>query len=218
MHASITSQFLIQLLIACIHKEGFSEKRGSRYFIGTALAQLGTQALSSNSISELSRPILADLAQRTGETTHLAIPSGPHSLILEVCDSPNPVPVSSRANTLAEMHCSSTGKIFLAFLANGDDIVDQLTLQKCTDRTHTSVAALRGDLEVVRELGYAVDDEEYVEDVRCLAAPIRDSSGKVIAAMGITGTASRFTKERNSEIAAVVIAAGKRLETSLQTQ
>lgn len=110
------------------------------------------------------------------------------------------------------------GKIFLAFLANGDDIVDQLTLQKCTDRTHTIAAALRGDLEVVRELGYAVDDEEYVEDVRCLAAPIRDSSGKVIAAMGITGTASRFTKERNSEIAAVVIAAGKRLETSLQTQ
>lgn len=140
-------------MLTTLVQEGFSEKRGSRYFIGTALAQLGTQALSSNSISELSRPILADLAQRTGETTHLAIPSGPHSLILEVCDSPNPVHVSSRANTLAEMHCSSTGKIFLAFLANGDDIVDQLTLQKCTDRTHTSAAALRGDLEVVRELG-----------------------------------------------------------------
>jgi DNA-binding IclR family transcriptional regulator len=106
----------------------------------------------------------------------------------------------------AMMHCSSTGKIFLAFLYydNLDLMFADTVMDKCTNNTITDVSALRKELQKVMALGYAVDDQEYHPDVRCVAAPIRDNRGVVVAAIGITAPASSFTKAHIPHFAAQV--------------
>lgn len=215
--AGVPRATAFRMLTTLVH-EDFARKDGARYFIGRAAAQIGIKALGAISIREPAKPVLARLAQTSGETAHLAIPSGKHSLVLVVCDSPNPVHAASRPGTLADMHCSATGKIFLAFRPGGDALVGQLTLNRRTAATRMDVAALRQDLEAARAAGYAIDDEEYWDGVRCLAAPVRDSSGQVIASIGITGTASRFDANRNEEIAALVLTAAAALEQTIQHQ
>jgi DNA-binding IclR family transcriptional regulator len=193
-------------ILTTLCQEGFARKEGSRYFLGQALSQMGFRALSSLNIRDLARPLLADLAERSGETSHLAIRSGNHSLILEVCDSPNPIRVASRPGSLADMYCSSTGKVFLASMedAEASALLAKTPLHPRTARTQTHAAALMEDLRTIRENGYAIDDEEYFDEVRCLAAPVRDAAQRVIASIGITGTASRFTVADNEKMAAMV--------------
>lgn len=197
--------------------EGFAEKKGKRYFAGVALVQFGIKKLASVKINEIARPVLERLSFESGETSHLAVESGPHSLIIEVSDSPNPIRVSSRPGSLADIHCSSTGKVFLANKSEEQavSILERVELNRRTSKTITFQKKLIEDLAKVRELGYAIDDEEYFDGVRCLAAPIRDMKGNVVAAIGITGTASRFTEARNYEIANMVIEAADEVATKL---
>ena len=197
--------------------EGFVRKVGKRYFAGIALAQAGLKSLKGLELRDQSRPILAKLAHLSGETAHLAVESGAHSLILEVADSPNPVRAASRAGALADIHCSSTGKVFLAAKTNEDiaELLDRVSLDPRTPHTHTSIDSLMQDLEKVRANGYAVDDEEYFLGVRCLAAPVYDATGQLIAAIGITGTADRFTADRNHEISQYVKDAAAELERKI---
>ncbi len=175
--------------------EGFVRKVGTRYFAGIALTQAGLKSLKGMELRDQARPILSQLAHRSGETAHIAAESGAHSLILEVADSPNPVRAASRAGALADIHCSSTGKVFLAAKSNDEieEVLERVILDPRTPNTHTSAASLMQDLENVRTNGYAVDDEEYYLGVRCLAAPVYDATGQLIAAIGITGTAEKLS-------------------------
>ena len=197
--------------------EGFAMKQGKRYKLGVAMGQIGIKAVTSAELQVAAEPVLRDLANATGETAHLAVPSGHHSLILAVCDSPNPIRVASRPGALADMHCSSTGKVFLAFKTDedADALISRLSMNSRTSLTLASTEELKKELPVIREFGYAIDDEEYFDGVRCLAAPIRDAGNTVIAAIGITGTASRFTRDRNEEIAVLVKHAAKQMENRI---
>ena len=197
--------------------EGFVRKVGTRYFAGIALAQAGLKSLKGLELRDKARPVLAKLAHLSGETAHLAAQSGAHALILEVADSPNPVRAASRAGALADIHCSSTGKVFLAAKSNEEieEVLARSSLDPRTPKTHTSLATLMEDLENVRANGYAVDNEEYYRGVRCLAAPVHDATGQLIAAIGITGTADRFTTDRNQEISEYVKDAAHELQRKI---
>ncbi|MBF0197555.1 MAG: IclR family transcriptional regulator [Planctomycetes bacterium] len=204
-------------ILTTLTLEGMSRKVGSKYFIGHAMAQFALKAMSSLSIQEIGKPVLEELANQVGETAHIAVPSGPQSLIVGVHDSPNPIRVASQAGSLADIHCSSTGKLFLADLSEEelDHILSTLTLNSRTPKTLVTAKALKAELDKVREQNYAIDEEEYFQDVRCLAAPIREASNKVIAAIGITGTSSRFSQARNEEVRLIVQSAAKKIESQL---
>lgn len=195
---------------------GMAQRRGNLYFAGSGLIRIGLQALNGIGLRESAVPVLRELTQRTGQTSHAAILSGRQSLILEVCDSPGPVRVASRAGTLVDLHCSSTGKVFLAFGAAGEiDAALAGSLAARTERTLTDAAAVREELAAVRRLGYACDDEEYHRGVRCVAAPVYDLNGSVAAALGVTGTAADIPPERVPELGQEVIAAAGRLSGAL---
>lgn len=197
--------------------ESFAVKVGKRYYAGMALAQAGLKSLAGMEIRELARPILAELARDSGETAHLAVESGPHSLILEVAESPNAIRAASRAGALADIHCSSHGKIFLAEKEAIEvrELMERVGWVPHTSNTHSSLETLLADLDRVSLNGYAVDDEEYHPGVRCLAVPVRDATGRLMAALGITGTANRFTPDRNDEIGDLVKAAAAELEQNI---
>ena len=172
------------------------EKREKKYYCGADLMNIGLQVISADRLHQIAIPHVQRLALKTGHTAHLAVPHHGSALIVEVFDSPHPLKVASRPGMRALMHCSSTGKVFLAFLYydNIDLIFAEQTMEKCTDNTITDVPQLRKELQKVMALGYAVDDQEYHPDVRCVAAPVRDNRGVVVAAIGITAPASSFTK------------------------
>jgi DNA-binding IclR family transcriptional regulator len=167
------------------------------FTLGTSLVQLGVKALDNLDIRGFARPVLRALSADTGESSHLAMLNGDKVLLVEVADSPHPIRIASRPGTLVDLHCSSTGKIFLAFsISEAGTFCKKLSLTPHTKNTDTSVNAVLASIEQTRKQGYALDDEEYVLGVRCIAAPVLNAFGKTIAAIGITASTSTFTKSK----------------------
>lgn len=194
-----------RILQTLLH-EGFLERRQKRYFAGSILSQLGLQLSAMDRLRPLLRPVVHSLAQTTNFTAHLAVPSGYQAMLLEVCDSQNLIRVASRAGTLVPLHVSATGKIFLAHLfANDLDSIEEMMGFPCfTERSLKSVEAIRKSNQTILAKGYAIDERELNDSVRCLAAPVHDLSGTVIAAIGITAPISEFRKGDVNRIAEVV--------------
>jgi IclR family acetate operon transcriptional repressor len=193
-------------IMTTLHLEGLLRKLGNQYELGPALIRLGTAALSNTEIRALALPVLEKLTLRTDETSHLAIPCDGRSLIVAVQDSPHPLRAASRPGFLAELHCSSTGKTFLAFLFRDrlSDLYSDANPTKRTSKTKTTLASLKTDAEETSKRGFSLDDEEFNPGVRCLAAPVFGADGVVAAAIGITASTVRFTESRIPEMAAAV--------------
>lgn len=191
--------------------EGFLRRDDNRFYLGPQLIYLGSSALAGTDLRDVAQPVLAKLAQVSDETAHLAIPSGLKSLIVAVCDSPHPLRAASRPGTLTDLHCAATGKVFLTWLLlpKLEQIVAAGPLAARTTNTLVTVEALRSELERTRARGYSLDNEEFNYGVRCLAAPVFGAEGAVVAAIGITASALRFTTQRTPEMAGYVQAAAR---------
>jgi DNA-binding IclR family transcriptional regulator len=187
-------------------EERFLEYKEHRYFPGAGLYTLGLQLSSVDRLRPLVRPILHHLSATTGFTAHLAIPSGYKTLLLDVCDSQNILRVASRAGTVAPIHVSATGKVFLAYLFPDDieDIKKEVGFERYTERTKISVENVRQDIQTTLMRGYALDDREFNDGVRCLAYPLFDLSGSVVAAIGVTSPVVQFPSENVNSVAEVV--------------
>jgi DNA-binding IclR family transcriptional regulator len=204
-------------IMSTLTLEGLVRKSDNRYELGPVLIQLGNASLAGTEIRTAALPVLAGLTARTHETSHLAIPCDDRSLVVAVQDSPHPLRAASRPGFLADLHCSSTGKIFLTYLHQGTlpGPATRPALEKRTPRTLVTPAELRREATLTRQRGFSLDDEEFAAGVRCLAAPVFSSTGAVVAAIGITAATVRFTKERIPEMAGHVQAAAAELSASL---
>jgi len=180
-----------------LHAGYLAERDDGNLTLGTAMIQLGVKALDSLDIRGYARPILKKLAAEIEENCHLAILNGTQSLLIEVADSPHLVRIAARPGTLVDLHCSSTGKIFLAFsIPEPQPFIQTLKLKPYTKNTDSTPDAVLASLAKTRKQGYTIDDEEYVLGVRCVAAPVVNSFGKTIAAVGITASTATFTKAK----------------------
>ncbi len=134
---------------------------------------------------------------------HLAILQENHAVSIEKLGSPQPVGLDARLGGVTPLHCTGVGKALLAY--QSEDFVSQLAreagLERFTERTITSLAQLKKELARVRQEGYAVDNEEAVQGLRCVAGPIFDHAGRVLAAFSVAGPATRLTLARVREIA-----------------
>lgn len=193
-------------IMSTLHLEGYVRKHGTNFELGPVLIQLGTASLAGTEISTLAEPVLKKLTDATDETSHLAIPCDGRSLIVAVEDSPHPLRASSRPGFLADLHCSSTGKTFLAFLYKDRlaELYSSKVPGKRTPNTKTTLSELTAEADRTLKRGYGIDDEEFNPGVRCLAAPVFEADGTVVAAIGITAATVRFTEKRIPEMAAAV--------------
>ncbi|MCC5023337.1 MAG: hypothetical protein J6386_11330 [Candidatus Synoicihabitans palmerolidicus] len=125
-------------------------------------------------------------------------------MIVSVFDSPHPLlRAAFSPGTLTDLYTSSTGKIFLGYLHRHriGEIIERHVPPQRTTKSITTVEALETEADRVLATGFGVDDEEFTPGVRCLAAPVTGSHGRVVAAMGITAAAARFTESRIPESA-----------------
>ncbi len=177
-----------------------------RFRLGVRLAQFARVALEGTDLRVISAPHLRDLCLQTRESVHLATFRGEQVIYIDKVEAPTFVRTSTDIGDVAPPHCTASGKAILAWLPE-PELVRWLKGRRFlayTERTMTTRTAIVGHLREVRDRGYAIDDEEYVPDVRCLAAPILNYKGEVVASVGISGLANRLKGERLQEIVAAV--------------
>jgi DNA-binding IclR family transcriptional regulator len=182
-------------------------KSNAKYRLGTRLFEIGSKAGVNLDLRDQARPYLQRLVYESGETAHLCVLDEGEVLYLEKVEAPRTVRVPSNVGRRYPAHCGAAGKILLAYLTPNevDEIIKRRGLKAFTHNTITTPAQLRGELEAVAALGYAVDNEEFEEGLQCIGAPIRDYSGKVIASISVAGPASRMSDGKIPSIARSVV-------------
>lgn len=195
-------------LIANLEMRHFVEQdRNSRYRIGLRVFSIGGQALADSNVRTCARPYLEDLTQRVGESTYLAILDQDQALYIDRIESPMPVLSLSPIGSHRPLHITAVGKVLLAAMDAGDAL-EILDRRAAFDKGRTppvEPGELSRCLQKIAVQGYAVDVGEFDKGLTCLAAPIRDAHGDVIAALGVSGPSWRVTDERVPEIVGLLV-------------
>jgi len=152
------------------------------------------------SIKEAWRPALEHLVAETGECAHMAVLVGDRVWYIDKIDSTLPLKVDHPIGALAPLHCTALGKAFLAF----SNAVVEGPLSAFTPRTFTTRRSLDDEIARTRARGYSVDNEEFAPGIRCVARPIYDDGGRMIAAVGVSGPSVRVTDARLAELGRIV--------------
>ncbi len=206
-------------LLAVLERNRYVERSpvNGRYRLCWKLIDLGMRAVSRLDVRELARPELERLTGETGETAHLGVLRQGEVVSLANVQSRRTLSTPATVGQRSPAHCSSQGKAILAFLSLEalKDHVNVCRLQSCTRKTITRYSDLRSELARIRQLGYAVDDEELEDGLKCIGAPVRDHTGGVVAAISIAGPASRLGVDRMPALVQAVTSAGSRLSVAL---
>ena len=174
------------------------DRASKRYHLGFKLVNLANALLQQIDLRTVARPFLQNLAREANETVHLVILDQKEALFLDRVESDenrHGLQMVSKVGKRVSAHCSGTGKILLAALSEKelDDLIAEKGLPRRTEKTITDADQLKLHLEAVRNQGYAVDDEEDDLGTRCVAAPIRNEVGSVVAAVSISGPTIRIS-------------------------
>lgn len=204
---------LLQTLVA----QGYvkHDTATGKYSSSLRLWELGCLALNRLDLMVQGKPHLERLAELTHETVHLSILEGDWIIYIDKIDSPEPVRAYSQIGGRAPAHCVATGKVLLAFRVFHQETWPLHPLKRFTKKTITTTSMIRAELSRIRELGYSVNNGEWRDSVKGLAAPIYGSSGDVIAAVGISGPAERLKARQIKEFTPMVVAAGEAISADL---
>jgi DNA-binding IclR family transcriptional regulator len=190
----------VHRLLAVLERSRFVERDfdTGRYRLGLKLVQLGSIALSRFDLHRRARSYVERLMQETGETAHLGVLRQNEIISLVNAESQRSVRTPSTVGRRSPLHCTSQGKAVAAFLPSAelDRLLRNYQFAGFTRHTLRTGQQFRIELAKVRSNGFAVDDEEFEEGLRCIGAPVRDHSGKVIAAISIAGPSFRVSPER----------------------
>jgi DNA-binding IclR family transcriptional regulator len=208
----------VHRLLIVLENQRFIRRTGDgRYGLGTKLIEMGSRAMAQLDLVEHAAPFLRRLVEETGETAHISILSGTEMLSIANVPSRWTLTTPSTVGRRTEIYCTSVGKAVAAFLPEDslEPLLERLPFTPHTRRTITDPVALRAELARVRKRGYAIDDEEVEEGLRCIGAPVRDYTGKVIASLSIAGPVFRVQKGRLGELSRAVVRAAADLSADL---
>lgn len=214
LHVSTVHRLLTTLL-----RRGYVRQNPetSRYFTGAKLATLSDSRSHFNELRLRARPMLRSLTEQTRETSNLVVLDDALAVYIETVPSPQVVRMFTQLGNRVPLHATGAGKMLLAWLSadRREALIDRLELRAYTARTITERASLRRALEEIRERGYAVDDEEYDEGVRCVALPV-GPLGSPLGAISVSAPASRMTRQRCGELAPLVRRAASELAEAMR--
>jgi DNA-binding IclR family transcriptional regulator len=214
LHKSTVHRFMVNLDAA-----GLVERnaRTGRYRLGLHIFELGGLVMQQMNLWDEALPFLESLVRDTGETGHLAVLDGGEAIYIERVEARRALRVPSAIGRGYPAHATNLGKVLLADLPpeRVAEIIAERGLPAFTPNTITEPDELKAELERIRERGFAIDDEEYDEGLRCIGAGVRDPSGHVVSALGIGGPVTRVTPARVDELAELVMAAARGLSRRL---
>lgn len=202
---SVATMFRV---LATLERRGFVEANAEtqEWHIGAEAYRLGSAFLRRTNVVERSRPTMRALMQRTGETSNLGIEKGGKILFISQVETQESIRAFFPPGTLSPLHASGIGK---ALLSTYDDariaaMFKEMPLERFTEKTITSLPDLLDDLRRTRANGHALDDEERTMGMRCVAAPVRNVHGEVVAGISVSGPTQRLSYDHIRKIGDLV--------------
>lgn len=196
-------------LISTLRDFGYVEQSPftGKYKLGLRLFEIGNIVAHGWDVRAVAGPYIQCLVDELGETVHLVILDKGEVLYIDKRESRQSLRIVSQVGMRLPAHCTGVGKVLLAFLPAGEvkQIIADRGLPRFTRNTITDFRKLEDELALVRELGYALDNEEIMDSLRCVAAPIRDHSGKVVAAASVSGPVSRLAGEKFTQLVKLLV-------------
>ena len=205
-------------LISTMCELGLIKRRSlGGYGLGLKLFELAGIANESNDLQREAMPLLREFAQRVQLTCHLGVLEQGEAVYLARVEGARDIVVRSHIGQRFPVNCSALGKSLIAWLPPDqlDDVIAKLAFEKRMPKTVTNAADFRLQLADVRRRGWALDDEEQAPNCRCIAAPIRDRDGAVVAAISAVGTVEQVEDRRFETLAAQVIVAANAISESV---
>lgn len=207
-------------ILTTLTSEGFVEKNPltNKYRLGLKLVDLGNRILNRYDLRDHAGPFMEELAKGTDEIVHLSILDGNEIVYLGKKGEGQPLTVATKIGGRSPAHACAMGKVLLSGLSSEQlaSVFARRPLTKLTPRTITTMPRLVKELERVRRRGYAVDDEESFPGIRCVAAPLFDSSGTVVAAISATVPKQRMGQKRMKEIRKRVISTARLISKGIE--
>lgn len=205
-------------ILFTLERLGYMEKDGDgRYTIASRFARLGGQARPPSDLPALAQPFMLDLVRKFQETINLGVLDGDEVLYIRVLESPHTFRLAAHAGIRSPLHSTALGKALLATLPDAElqKLVKGCNFRRFTKNTICELSPFMRELVRVRRRGYALDNMEDSDGARCLAAPIFDRDRRGVAALSISGPASRVSRERDPEITEALIAVCKQISKLL---
>jgi len=190
-------------LLYTLEKHGYvhQDPNSKKYSLPLKLFELGNAVFRSTDVCVVARPVLHALWERFQETVNMAVLHDDCVLYVERFESPRSLRASHTIGGRGHVHSTAVGKAMLAFLSDAHTaaLIGKRTLPAFTSKTITDPRELQRELELIRQRGYALDDEESTEGVCCLGAPVFDRSGCVVAAVSVSGPLQRLKDSAKRE-------------------
>jgi DNA-binding IclR family transcriptional regulator len=188
-----------------------------RYRLGLKLFELGSKAIASLDLRELALPHLTRVQHETQETVNFAVIDKGEVLYLAKIEPQRNLRIAAHVGHRFPAYCTALGKAMMAELpdAEVDAIIAGCEMKVRTPNTITSPVILKEELRMIHSRGYSIDDEENDEGARCVGVAVRNQRGAPVAAMSVSGPASRVTKSKVPEIAEILICAAQAFSREL---
>jgi len=192
------------------------EKDSKRYRVGRPLFALAASALDEIEMVNVATPALEDLSRETGESSHFAVRMGDAVVVIARTSGPGAFHLTDRVGVLRPAHCTALGKVILASLRQDqlERFLARVELKPSTAHTITESPVLLREIAEIRRSGIAYDDGEFNLEVRCVAVPVKDFTGQIIGALGISGPIWRLSNQVMQSRAKTVQAASNRLSAA----
>lgn len=187
------------------------------YSLAPKLFRLTGSTWTNEQLAEIAMPFLNELSRRTGEGTSLAVLRDSIVTVIAKREPEGPVRVVQEVGSIRPIYCTAVGKVLAAWLSEQElnGIIRRTAFEPKTAKTITTPTAFRRELARIRATGFAIDNEEHIKGIRCIATPVRDYSGDVRAALCIVGPKSHLPKPRLTEIRRPLIAVSADLSARL---
>lgn len=210
----------VHRLLNTLMSRGYVSKNSEndKYSLGMRILYLSSAILDRMDIRTVAKPFLERLCHDTDEVVHLSTLDGREAVYIDKVESPNKsIRMYSQIGKRVPLHCTGVGKILLAWLS--DKEIEYLlglnAMEAYTKNTITNIEGMKKHLAEIRNKGYAFDEIEHEEDIRCVAAPIFDMSGKVVASVSISGPVMHVTLDRMPKLTEEVLNTAKGISYQL---
>lgn len=218
--ADIPSSTTLRMLNTLLELGYVNQNRDTlKYSLSLKFAYIGEQVKRQTNITRIAHPYLIELSGVVGECSCLAIEDKNELIYLDVISNHanNILTTTQRIGKRAPLYCTGIGKLLLTNYTSNELVAfsQSVSFLPFTSKTLTSLAALNLELEKIREQGYAMDNEECDRGAKCVAAPIYDYSGNVIAGISVTAPSIRFQEERIKVILPVIMETAKKISLAL---
>lgn len=194
-------------LLATLERRGFVVQNtvNGKYKLGIKIANIGTTVLQRISITSEARLHMEELSNAMGESTHLALYNQGDITFIDKVNGRNHAIMKSIVGSNKQAYCTATGKMLLSWLPSEklEEYLQNVKLQQITPYTIIDVVELADELSAIKKQGYSEDRQESEEGLVCYAAPIRNGTGEVIAAVSISGPFSRMTEGKELLVASI---------------